>query len=109
MSTNNTLAKLVSLAIRIAGCDYFADFGLHKSDESAVLSAIETARANAMYTGLQANALTLLLAAYSGTAELCDENGDTIRLATMAEAVESGLASYEGVILVGGKRCYVAG
>ena len=109
MSANNTLAELVSLAIQVAGCDYFADAGIHKSDESAVLSVIETARNNAAYTGLQANALTLLLAAYDETAELCDEAGDTIRLATMAEAVESGLASYEGVILVNGRRCYVEG
>jgi len=109
MSTNNKLAELVSRAIQIAGCDYFADFGVHKSDESAVLAVIETVRNNAAYTGLQVNALELLLAAYNGDANLCEETGDTIRLATMAEAVESGLASYEGVILVDGRRCYVAG
>jgi len=109
MSTSNKLAELVSLAIQIAGCDYFADFGIHTSDESAVLSVIETALNNAAYTRLQSNALRLLLAAYNGDADLCDETGDTIRLATMAEAVESGMASDEGVILVNGRRCYVEG
>jgi hypothetical protein len=109
MGTHNGLEELVELAIQIAGCDYFADAGIHKSDESAVLSVIETVRGNAAYTGLQANALELLLAAYNGDANLCDETGDTIRVATMAEAVESGLASYEGVILINGRRCYVEG
>jgi hypothetical protein len=110
MSTNeNTLGELVSLAISIIGSDRFDD--ADASDEDQITSRIQAAiDANAGdLTRFQKNALRLLLSAYDETAELCDESGDTIRLATMGEAVESGLASDEGVILVGGRRCYVEG
>jgi len=109
MSTNNTLAELTSLAISIIGSDRFDDVDTSGEDQitSRVQAAIDATDGD--LTGLQKNALRLLLAAYNCDADLCDETGDTIRVATMAEAVESGLASYEGVILVNGRRCYVEG
>jgi len=110
MSTNeNTLAELVSLAISIIGSDRFDD--VDASDEDQITSRIQAAiDANAGdLTRFQKNALRLLLSAYDETAELCDESGDTIRLATMGEAVESGLASDEGWITVDDVTCYVEG
>jgi len=117
MSTNeNTLKELVSLAISIIGSDRFddvdaSDFGDMATLEDQITSRIQAAiDANAGdLTRFQKNALRLLLSAYDETAELCDESGDTIRLATMGEAVESGLASDEGWITVDDVACYVAG
>ena len=55
-------------------------------------------------------ALKLLLDAITGiTSDLIDsETNDTIREATVEEAIESVLARPEGHILVDGRRCYVA-
>jgi hypothetical protein len=110
MSTSeNTLAELTSLAISIIGSDRFDDVDTSNEDQitSRVQVAIDAITDD--LTRLQKNALRLLLAAYDETAELCDEAGDTIRLATMAEAVESGLASDEGWITVDDVTCYVCG
>jgi hypothetical protein len=110
MSTNeNTLEELVSLAISIIGSDRFDD--VDPKDEEQVTDRIEmsVAAVGDDLTRFQKNALRLLLSAYDETAELCDESNGTIRLATMAEAVESGLASDEGWITVDDVTCYVAG
>jgi len=110
MSTSkNTLAELVSRAISIVGSDRFDD--VDASDKDQITSRIQAAiDANAGdLDRFQKNALRLLLSAYHETAELCDEANNTIRLATMCEAVESGLASDEGWIAVDDVKCYVAG
>ena len=107
--SENTLAELVSLAISIVGSDRFDD--VDPDVEEQVTDRIEM-MINTVVGGLthrQKKALELLLSAYNETAELCDEAGDTIRLATMGEAVESGLTSDEGWITVDDVTCYVAG
>jgi hypothetical protein len=110
MSTNeNTLEELVSLAISIIGSDRFDD--VDPDVEEQVTDRIEM-MINTLVGDLtqrQKKALGLLLLAYDETAELCDETGDTIRVATMSEAVESGLASDEGWITVDDETCYVTG
>jgi hypothetical protein len=108
-TSENTQAELASLAIGIIGSDRFDDVDTSNEDQitSRVQAAIDAITDD--LTRLQKNALRLLLSAYDETAELCDETGDTIRLATMGEAVESGLESDEGVIMVDGRRCYVCG
>jgi hypothetical protein len=54
-------------------------------------------------------AVARLLCEANGPYELCDENNDTIRDATVEEVIESVLAGAEGWIMVDGVKCYVQG
>lgn len=60
-------------------------------------------------THVAREAVARLIHETQGPYDLCDENNDTIREATIDEVIASVLAGPEGWIMADGKRCYVQG
>jgi hypothetical protein len=99
MSNKYTPAQLAAYAVRITGSDCWDD--VDTSNEAAVIDRIEALRSNEEFAGLSEAALKLIVSAYHGLAQAyCAESNVAIREATMEEALESGLTSYEGIIEV---------
>ena len=94
-----TPAQLAAYAVRITGTDLFDD--IDTDSETAVIERIEALQDNDRLTDLEQEALKLIVSAYHGLAQAyCSERNVAIREATMEEALESGLTSYEGIIAV---------
>ena len=105
-----TPAQLVAYAVRITGSDLWDD--VDTSNEDAVIERIEALQARV--GGLEANALKAILAAYNDDATLCrSSDNEDLREATMGEAYESAIGSYEGHFVIRGEvtardiQCYV--
>jgi hypothetical protein len=95
--------KIYTAAVAIAGT-IFGD------TDGTLEHRLETAIACGNLASEDRDALRLLLDAVTGiTSDLMDsDTAETIREATVAEAIESAMARPEGHILVDGRRCYVA-
>ena len=105
-----TPAQLAAYAVRITGSDLFDD--IDADSETAVIERIEALQAR--FDGLKANALKAILAAYNDNATLCrSSDNEDLREATMGEAYESAIGSYEGHFVIRGEvtardvQCYV--
>jgi hypothetical protein len=105
-----TPAQLAEYAIRITGSDLFD--AVDTDSEAAVIERIEALQAK--FDGLKANALRAIVAAYNDDATLCrSSDNEDLREATMAEAYDSAIGSYEGHFVVRGEvtardvQCYV--
>ena len=105
-----TPAQLAAYAIRITGSDLFDD--IDTDNETAVVDRVEALQTQ--FGGLQANALKAILVAYNGDASLCrSSDNEDLREATMGEAYESAIGSYEGHFVIRGEvtardvQCYV--
>ena len=94
-----TSAQLAAYAVRITGSDCWDD--VDTEIEAAVIERIEALGENDRFTDLEKEGLKLIVSAYHGLAQAyCAESNVAIREATMAEALESGTTSYEGIIEV---------
>lgn len=83
--------------------DLYAATAEQLTDELAAAAADSTPRPLAE---LRADVARLIHETWG--ANLCDEQNDVLREATVEETVDSVLAGPEGWILVDGRRCYVA-
>ena len=108
MKNDEMTKKIAAAANSIAGSAFSAAAGtLEERLETAI--GWRNLGTDGDLTHEDRDALRRLLDAATGiTADLMDaDTGDRIRLATVAEAVDSALARPEGHILVAGRRCYV--
>jgi len=108
--SNYTPAQLAEYAVRITGSDLWDD--IDTENEDAVIDRVEALQTQ--FDGLKANALRAILAAYNDDATLCrSSDNDDLRKATMGEAYESAIGSYEGHFVIRGEvtardvQCYV--
>ena len=101
--------KLIGLtAADICGCLWHDTIGATVEDRLAAVLATRNLGGDADLTDNDRRKLEALLAAVQEeTYDLCAENNDTIREATVAELCESMQAGPEGWIDVDGVRAYV--
>lgn len=106
--SNYTPAQLAAYAVRITGSDCWDD--VDTENEDLVIDRVEALQTR--FDGLQANALKAILAAYNDDATLCrSSDNEDLRDATMGEAYESAISSFEGHFTVRIRnrdvQCYV--
>jgi hypothetical protein len=105
-----TPAQLAEYAVKITGSDLWDD--IDTENEDAVIDRVEALQSR--FGGLKANALRAILVAYDGFAVLCrSSDSEDLREATLGEAYESAIGSYEGHFVICGEvtardvQCYV--